>query len=209
MPQDTAPASRLLSSWAGPRPEGGTKVIRKDDALLVVIDVQEKLLPHIAEHERVTAQIQKLIDGFLIAGAPALATEQYRKGLGPTHPALIDSLTRNHPESFAPIEKMTFGCCAHPPFLEAIERLGRSQVVLSGIEAHVCVLQTALQLRALGRETYIVADAISSRDPRNVEIALRRMEQEGVRWTSVEMSVFEMLHESGTPAFKAWSQRIR
>ncbi len=184
-------------------------MIRRGDAILILIDVQEKLLPFIHEAERVIEASQKLVDGFHLVGAPVLVTEQYRKGLGPTDPRLVSAVCAGDDAAFAPIEKMTFSCAAHLPFLEALERSGRSQIVLAGIEAHVCVLQTALQLRALGREVFIAADATSSRDPRNVEIALRRMEQEGVRHCSVEMAIFEMLHESGTLEFKAWSRRIR
>lgn len=184
-------------------------MIRREDAILVVVDVQEKLLPHIAEAERVVGAIEKLIDGFRIVGAPLLVTEQYRKGLGPTTERLVAAVAGTEPSAFSPIEKMTFGCVAHLPFRQALDASERRQVVLCGIEAHVCVLQTALQLLAIGFEVFLAADATSSREPRNVEIALRRMEQEGVRMTTVEMAVFEMLHESGTPEFKAWSQRIR
>jgi nicotinamidase-related amidase len=186
-------------------------------AALVVIDVQERLLPLIHEHEAVCAQIAKLVRGFRICRAPILLTEQYRKGIGPTEPGIIEALGGEillgeealPPHPFAPIEKMSFSCAAHPPFLAALRELARPQVVLCGIESHVCVLQTALDLTAEGFEVFLAADAVSSRSPRNVELALRRMEQAGVKLTSVEMAVFEMLHVSGTPQFRAWSKVIR
>ncbi|MFN8548659.1 MAG: isochorismatase family protein [Candidatus Eisenbacteria bacterium] len=143
-------------------------MIRREDAILVVVDVQEKLLPHIAEAERVIGAIEKLIDGFRIVGAPVLVTEQYRKGLGPTTERLVVAATGGDPSGFSPIEKMTFGCVAHLPFRQALDASERRQVVLCGIEAHVCVLQTALQLLAIGFEVFLAADATSSRDLRNV-----------------------------------------
>lgn len=173
-------------------------------ASLVVVDVQTRLLGSIHEGAFTVSQIVKAIQGFRIAGAPVLVTEQYRKGLGETDPAIVSAL-----DDVAPIEKMSFSCADHPPFLDRLNDLGRSQVVLCGIEAHVCVLQTAVHLVMRGYETYVLADAISSRTPRNVEIALRRMEQTGVRLSSVEMSVFEMLQVCGTPAFKEWLKVIR
>jgi nicotinamidase-related amidase len=111
--------------------------------------------------------------------------------------------------SFQPLEKMTFSCAEHPPFMEALRATGRRHVLLCGIESHVCVLQTALQLGERGFDVFLAADAVSSRSPRNVEIALRRMEHEGVHLTSVEAGIFEMMHVSGTPEFKRWSRQIR
>ena len=203
-------------------------MLRKDDAALVVVDVQERLLPFIHESESVVLQCVRLVRGFHLLKAPILVTEQYRKGIGPTDDRVAEAIL--HPESvdrplparrepgfnppdpdpaFAPIEKMTFSCAEHPPFVEALEATGRRQVVLCGIESHVCVLQTALHLVERGYEVYLAADAVSSRSPRNVEIALRRMEQSRVRMTTTEMAVFEMLHRSDTPEFKAWSRQIR
>jgi nicotinamidase-related amidase len=192
-------------------------MLRQKDAVLVVIDVQERLLPSIHESEALVEQIVRLIRGFRICAAPILVTEQYRKGIGPTDPRVAAALTGEETVGdqalpslpFAPIEKMTFSCAPHAPFLEQLAALGRRQVVLCGIESHVCVLQTALHLREARYEVFLAADAVSSRSPRNVDIAVRRMEQEGVRFTSVEMAVFEMLHICGTPEFRSWSRVIR
>ncbi len=206
-------------------------LLKRDDAVLVVIDVQERLLPFIHESELTVRQVVRLVRGFQILGLPILVTEQYRKGIGPTDERVIDALVRpesvdeplppvyasdaDHPEpqappaSFQPLEKMTFSCAEHPPFMEALRATGRRQVLLCGIESHVCVLQTALHLIERGFDAFLAADAVSSRSPRNVEIALRRLEREGVHLTSVEAGIFEMMHVSGTPEFKRWSRQIR
>jgi len=224
-------------------------LLKRDEAVLVVIDVQEKLLPFIHESELTIRQVVRLVRGFHILGLPILVTEQYRKGIGPTDARVVDALVRpesvdeplppiyagdaGRPEprvppaapplggvpsqgaaspaqaSFQPLEKMTFSCAEHPPFMEALRATGRSHVLLCGIESHVCVLQTALQLVERSFDVFLAADAVSSRSPRNVEIALRRMEHDGVHLTSVEAGVFEMMHVSGTPEFKRWSRQIR
>lgn len=203
-------------------------MLRRDRTVLTVIDVQERLLPSIHEAERVVLQCVRLVRGFHILGAPILVTEQYRKGIGPTDARLIEACLRPGsiddplpgpidltqegpppPPEFRPIEKMHFSSALHPPYIEALEASGRRQVLLCGIESHVCVLQTALHLRERGYEVFLAADAVSSRNPRNVEIALRRMEQAGVQLTTVEMGIFEMLELSGTPEFKRWSRQIR
>ncbi|MEZ4653686.1 MAG: hydrolase [Candidatus Eisenbacteria bacterium] len=201
-------------------------MLRSQDAVLVVVDVQNRLLPQIAGREDLLANVIRAIRGFQIVGAPILVTEQYRRGLGATHPAIqhamLDPQTADQPvdlslpddphESvprFEPLEKMSFSCADDPPFLEALDGAGRRQVVLCGIEAHVCVLQTALQLIPRGYEVTIVADAVSSRHPRNLEIALRRMEQEGAHLETAESTIFQMLEMCGTPAFKRWLQIIR
>ena len=203
-------------------------MLHRDRAALVVVDVQSRLLPSIHDSEATVRQIVRAIRGFQLVGAPVVVTEQYRKGLGATHPAIQEAMLTPPPtdgalpgrfsppddafavlDGFETLEKMTFSCAADPGFIQKIEALGRRQIVLVGIEAHVCVLQTALQLVERELETYVLADAVSSRSPRNVEIALQRMAQEGVRHASVEMAVFEMLHVCATDEFKAWIKLIR
>ncbi len=189
-------------------------MLQKDKALLVVIDVQGRLLPSIHQADGTVGQIVKLIRGFRIVGAPILVTEQYRKGLGETDPRIVEALTEKDRSTgvvrpFEPIEKMSFSCLMDPGFRTAWEATGRSQIVLCGIEAHVCVAQTAMQLIERGVHVEIAADAVSSRSPRNVELALRRMETLGAAITSVESAVFEMLEVCGTDAFKSWVRVIR
>ncbi|MBD3163352.1 MAG: isochorismatase family protein [Candidatus Eisenbacteria bacterium] len=190
------------------------RVLHRERAVLVVIDVQERLLPSIDEAERTVGQIVRLIQGFRIIGAPVLVTEQYRKGLGETAPAIQEALAAPDPNTgeahrFDPLEKMTFSCMLHDPFLEALEATGRRQVVLCGIEAHVCVHQTALHLLERGFHVEIASDAVSSRSPRNREVALSRLALEGAKPTTVETAVFEMLEACGTDPFKSWVRVIR
>jgi phosphohistidine phosphatase SixA len=183
------------------------------EAVLVVVDMQAKLLPHIDGGERLVEQVVRLVRGFRLAGVPVLVTEQYRKGLGETDPRVAAAFSAAAPEppaaAFEPIEKSSLSCFGDGGFRAALTALRRSQVVLCGIEAHVCVLQSALHLLEEGYHVEVVADATSSRSPLNREIALSRLAREGARWTSVEACVFELLAVSGTEPFKSWVKLIR
>ena len=171
---------------------------------LLVIDVQERLTPAVAEADRVIAKSRILAQAAKALSIPAVASEQYRKGLGITVPALAELFDES-----ARIEKMTFSCAGEPAIMAALTGAGRDQIVLCGIESHVCVLQTALALRALGRQVFVVADAVSSRAPESVALALNRMAQAGVGVVNTEMVVFEWLERAGTPTFKALSALIK
>jgi nicotinamidase-related amidase len=189
-------------------------MLHKDKAVLVVIDVQSRLLPSIHEADAAVTQICRLIRGFRLVGAPVLVTEQYRKGLGETDPRIQAAISEKDPVTgeirpFAPHEKMSFSCMLDDPFRDGIERLGRHQAVLCGIETHVCVHQTALHLIEAGFHVEVAADAVSSRSSVNRDIALRRMEAEGAKITCVETAVFEMLEYCGTDPFKTWVRLIR
>ena len=189
-------------------------MLEKDKAVLVVVDVQGKLLPSIHEGEETVRQIVRLIHGFRIVGAPILVTEQYPKGLGESDARIREAIaaadpTTRQPCHFAPIEKMSFSCMLDDGFLGSLEACGRRQVVLCGIEAHVCVYQTAIHLRERGYHVEVAADATSSRAPRDREIALQRMAAEGVKLTCAETAVFEMLEVCGTDAFRRWVRVIR
>jgi nicotinamidase-related amidase len=189
-------------------------MLHKEKAVLVVVDVQTRLLPSIFEAEAVVGQICRLVRGFRLVGAPVLVTEQYRKGLGETDPRIQQALTEADPTTrnvhpFSPHEKMSFSCMLDDPFRNMIEELGRRQVILCGIETHVCVHQTALHLLEAGFHVEVAADAVSSRSPVNRDIALQRMGTEGAKITSVETVVFEMLEYCGTDPFKAWVKLIR
>lgn len=179
-------------------------MLRPEDTVLVVIDVQERLLPHIHRHEELIKSIRLLIRGCRIVEVPILLTEQYTKGLGPTAAPLRDEL-----KGVEPLEKMCFSCWDDPPFRETLERTGRGTALLCGIESHVCVHQTALHLHEAGYKVQVAGDAVSSRFPRNLELALMRFRQEGIRLTSVETAVFEMLKVCGTAPFKEWVQILK
>ena len=169
---------------------------------LLVIDVQEKLLPTIHEHERLLANVIWLIRAAQKIGVPVAAVEQYPKGLGATLKAVRDLL----PEG-AVARKTHFSSVA-AQCLVGLPGADRAQIVLCGIEAHVCLLQTALELLEEGREIYVVADAVSSRRELDRDLAIARMRQEGARIVSREMVVFEWLGEAGTPLFREVSKEF-
>jgi nicotinamidase-related amidase len=131
-----------------------------------------------------------------------LATEQYPKGLGPTIPELVGRL----PER---AEKLTFSCCGIPPLMPVLREQGVNQILLAGIEAHVCVMQTALDLYSHAFRVYVAADAVGSRGATDREVALHRMEAAGVVLTTAEAAIFEWTQEAGTPQFKQISKLIQ
>ena len=175
---------------------------------LLIVDLQEKLAPAVHELRRVLANVKILLSAARALGVPVLASEQYPKGLGPTLPEISALLT----SAGAPrpvVEKTHFSCLAEPGFAEFLAPAPRDQIVLAGIEAHVCVLQTALDFKAMGRDVFVVADACSSRTQANAELAYKRMRKNDIDVVSTEMVVFEWLHQAGNPAFKSLSALIR
>lgn len=173
-------------------------------SVLVVVDVQERLAPAVHAAGRAIRNVGILLDVARELNVPVLASEQYPKGLGTTVPAVKERLRPD-----AVIEKIHFSCSREPAFMERLDALGREQIVLTGMEAHVCVLQTALGLRAMGRRVYIVADATSSRAPGNAELGIERMRENGVEVVTTEMVVFEWLEKAGTPTFRTLSALIK
>ncbi len=146
-------------------------------SILLVVDVQERLAPAIDGGEAATARAGIMVLAARRLGVPVLASEQYPRGLGPTVPALRTLL-----EPGEVVEKIHFSLAHEPGFVERIRGLDRPQVVVCGMEAHVCVLQSALGLLAAGFEVYLAADATGSRLPENRRIALDRMRAEGCGW---------------------------
>lgn len=170
-------------------------LIERDRSVLVVIDLQERLLAEIPAAQDITAQSVRLLRVARELEVPVLATEQYPKGLGPTVAPVAEAM------GTAPIEKLSFGCMEEPFFVESLETSERQQVVIVGAETHVCVLQTAL--RAVERyEVFVVLDAVASRKTAAHEAALTRMRAEGVSIVTAEMVIFEWLQRAGTPDFK-------
>jgi nicotinamidase-related amidase len=172
------------------------------DAALLVIDVQEKLLPLIRDAAEVTRNIAFLVDAARILDVPVQATEQYPKGLGPTVKELAERLPVRP-------DKVVFSSCAVLSVLENFRRAGRSKIVLAGIETHVCVLHTALDLRALDFQVYVAVDAVSNRYAVDHEYALRRMEQAGAVLTTSETVAFEWVGTAGAPRFKEISRLVQ
>ena len=181
--------------------------LQRDDTLLVVVDVQERLMPVIHEAELVVRNIERLVRGAHTLGIPIVVTEQYVKGLGPTVSSLREALEAT--AGYAPIEKMCFSSAGCMDFMVRLEAAKRQQVILCGVEAHVCVHQTAMDLLDSDYRVYVAADAVSSRDPRNRDTALSRLESEGGFRTSTEMALFELTTESGTDEFRAISRLVR
>lgn len=179
----------------------------RNHAILVVIDVQERLMPVIHERHEVERNIERLVRGAHVLGVPAVLTEQYVKGLGPT----VEPLRRVFEETagYRPIEKDCFSAHGCEPFAAQLAALDRRQVLLAGVEAHVCVYQTARDLLAAGMQVWIAADAVSSRTPRNRDIALQRLVAEGAKLSSTEMALFEMLVVSGTEEFRAIAKLVK
>ncbi|GHU62066.1 hydrolase [Clostridia bacterium] len=182
------------------------KRIKKDDAILVVVDIQERLVPAMREGEKVVTQAAKAIRGFRALGAPVLVTQQYTKGLGETVEAVRDAFDGD----FSHIEKSAFSAMAEPNFRDALAKMGRKTVLLLGIEAHVCVLQTALDLREAGYEVFLVTDAISSRKELDEVPGVQRMTHSRVLPTTVESALFELLdNDSKSDTFKTISKLIK
>lgn len=171
-------------------------LMQRDSSALLVVDVQERLLKHIGHWQRLLDNVIWLVLVAQKLGVPVMATEQYPKGLGHTHPDLAALL----PER-AVAEKSHFSCVA-AGCLTGLAGVERRQVVVCGTESHVCVLQTALELRWQGKEVFVVADAVGSRDPANRELALARMARHGIEIVSREMVAFEWLHHAATEEFR-------
>lgn len=169
---------------------------------LLVVDVQEKLMERIRDRERLLANAVQLVQGAKTLGIPVWATEQYPKGLGSTLPPLAE-LIPHRPE------KMDFHCCAVPELLEQLYGRRIRHVTLVGIEAHVCVAQTALELLKLGFYVQVPADAVGSRHAIDWEFALRRLENAGVIVSTSEAALFEWMETADHPKFKEISTLIK
>lgn len=181
--------------------------LNRNNAVLVVIDVQEKLLPVIDGGDDVVRNIERLVRGCHILGVPTMLTEQYVKGLGPTVEPLRTALAEG--AGYKPIEKSCFSAQGCEPFVAQLTALERKQVLVAGIETHVCVYQTVTDLLRAGFAVTIVADAVSSRTGRNRDIALQRMVADGAKLSSTEMALFELTVVSGTDEFKAISRLVK
>ena len=173
-----------------------SRIDRKQTGL-VVVDIQERLLPSIFEMETLVQNALRLINGAAILRLPVFATEQYRKGVGATVPEIASAIP-----DFAPMEKTAFSCFGAPGFVEALRAKGVTDVVLCGIEAHVCVLQTCFDLLEHGFRPFVVADAISSRTAENHRLGVERMRDAGGVMVTTEMILFELLERAGTEEFK-------
>jgi nicotinamidase-related amidase len=180
----------------------GPNLLDPRQAALVVIDVQERLMPHIDRGEEIIEQCRRLVVGAKLLGVPVIATAQYVKGLGPIVPELQAVL-----EGAPIIEKREFSAFGRQEFLNAVA--GHSQLLLCGVETHVCVNQTANDALAAGHAVHVAADAVGSRTEENRRIGLEKMRTAGAVLTSTEAALFELLRTSEHPQFKAISALVK
>lgn len=183
-----------------------TFFLERDKAVLVVIDVQEKLCVAMDDHvlKKLTKNIGILLESAAELDVPVLVTEQYVKGLGATLPELLEKA-----DKAAHFEKMTFSCCGCTDFIAALKAAGRTQVIITGMEAHVCVLQTVIELREAGFTVHLVRDAVMSRSKQNWQTAVQAMTMAGAVPTSTESVLFQLLKVAGTDEFKKLSKLVR
>ena len=178
--------------------------INREACIGLVIDIQEKLFLHMDQKDELLRRCIILLEGLQVLKVPVLITEQYPKGLGPTLERINQLLKANNP-----IEKISFSCCDEPVFDQSMDRLKHNTLIICGIEAHVCVLQTVVDLVASGYKPVVVSDCVSSRNAEDKRIALERMRDEGAMITTCESILFELTREAGTDEFKAISRLIK
>ena|SRR5688500_5932369 len=178
-------------------------LLERNKTALLVIDVQERLMPVIQNQELMFANVNKLLRGSEILELETIVTEQYPKGLGNTCKEI------QLPEDIQLIEKVCFSCMMSEQLNEQLKLTNIKSLILCGAEAHICVLKTALDALKEGYEVHVVADAVGSRTPENKTLALERMRQAGAFITSTEMILFMLLDKAGTDEFKAISKLIK
>lgn len=185
--------------------ELGRFILERDKAVLVVVDVQERLAPAMDEkvYKRILRGITTLVQGGKELQLPMVTTEQYPRGLGHTVSELADAC------STGVVEKVTFGCCGEPDFLQRLKEIGRPQVLVTGMEAHVCVYQTVLGLLAAGYHVHLVRDAICSRNKIDFLAGVENARAAGAVITTVETALFQLLGTAATPEFKAVSALVK
>ncbi len=178
--------------------------ITRENTIGLVIDIQERLVPAMAENEALVNNCTILVQGLQILNIPLLVTQQYTKGLGETI-SEISSIVTN----FSPIEKRDFSCCDETSVREQLKMNGAKNIIICGIESHVCVLQTAIDLKETGYNPVVVMDCISSRSLDNVDLAAERFRHEGIMMTSYESILFELTRSSAAEEFRAISKLVK
>jgi len=178
--------------------------ISKDNTVGIIVDIQERLFPHMYKNEDLERNVEILIKGLELLEVPLFVTEQYSKGLGCTIPSVIETLN-----TYEPIEKISFSCCDESRFLGELNLLNKKYIILAGIEAHVCVLQTVIDLVENGYHPVLVEDCVSSRKENDKKIAIDRMRHEGAIITTYESILLELCRVAGTDTFKKISGLIK
>ena len=178
--------------------------IQKEHTSAIIIDIQERLFPHIHDNQFLENNVNILIKGLNILKVPIIVTEQYRKGLGNTVKSVAENV-----ESFQPIEKVSFSCCGESRFLKELMLRNSKYVIIAGIEAHVCIMQTVIDLLENGYHPVVIEDCISSRKVNDKRIAMDRMRNEGAIITTYESILLELCREAANDTFRAVSQLIK
>jgi nicotinamidase-related amidase len=179
-------------------------MITPKETLLLVIDIQGKLVPSIHQSDRVIRNAGKLIRACKLLGVPVIHTEQYPKGLGRTVDELQSLLDRE-----LPYEKLSFSCCGNDDFMKRLRNLGRNDILVVGMETHVCVYQTCVELLEFGYNVHLVTDAVSSRSEENRMLGIRCIEKAGAALTSTEMAIFELQRIAEGDTFKMISRIVK
>jgi len=172
---------------------------------LAVIDLQESFRPHIEDFAGLAERVGRVVWGSRLLGVPVVVTEQYPKGLGHTAGEVLALL----PRGCEPIEKTAFSSCGAQAFVSKLEEAGARQILVCGIEAHICVTQTVIDLLARGFEVHLLVDCITSRKRESKEVALARLKQAGAVPSNLEMALFEMMRTADSPQFKAVQSLIK
>jgi len=175
-----------------------------NETAMLLVDVQERLFGHIEGHELIEKHLLVLLQGLQALDVPIVCNQQYTQGLGETIAPLRAILNETRV-----YEKRTFSCCQNSDVMEKLQTLNVKRVIVAGVESHVCVLQSALDLLDAEFDVMLCVDAIGSRKHKDHEIALRRMEQEGVKLCTTESVLFELLHSANHPQFKAISSLVK
>ncbi len=179
-------------------------LLDKDNTALLIIDIQDRLANVMKMREDVIKNCLHLIELAKMLNIPVVLTEQYPKGLGPT----VNEIKEQLPV-YQPIEKLTFSCCEEPNFLNEIKKLNKKSIILTGMETHICVLQTCIGLLKEGFHVHLVRDAVCSREKENWKTGVEFMRDAGAVVTCTETVLFQLLKVAGTEEFKAISKRIR
>ncbi|MBS1113047.1 MAG: isochorismatase hydrolase [Nitrospirae bacterium] len=179
-------------------------LLDKNEVVLVIVDIQERLAAVMPDRQKVVDNCLHLIEISKLLNVPVLLNEQYPKGLGPTINEIREAL-----QPYEPLKKVTFSCCRERSFHNSLEALGRKKVILAGMETHVCVLQTVIDLLRTGYQVHVVKDATCSRTPDNFTAGAEFMRDAGAVITCTETVLFQLLEKAGTDEFKAISKRIK
>jgi nicotinamidase-related amidase len=179
-------------------------MITPGETLLLLIDVQGRLAESVFQPEALAKNIGKLLRSCAILDLPVLVTEQYPKGLGHTLDSLMELLAGN-----VPVEKKTFSCCGVPEFMRQLRSFNRNDILVVGIETHVCVYQTSVELLEFGYNVHLVTDCVSSRSEENKLLGIRCIEKAGASLTSTEMALFELLRRAEGDEFKKILQIVK